>query len=121
MAIRSMTDVAFELMKKKRKPITFRKLWDEVSTTMGFTPQMAENKIAQFYSNLSLDSRFVVVEDNRWDLRMRRTYQEVHKDLSDILDDSDEEFEDYEEIDEESLDEAGSESDEESIADDEDY
>lgn len=92
MAIRSMTDVAFELMKKKRKPIAFRKLWSEVSTTMGFSEAVADNKIAQFYANLTLDNRFVVVEDSKWDLRMRRTFNEIHKDLSDILDDSDDDL-----------------------------
>lgn len=94
MAIRSMTDVAFDLMKKKRKPITFRRLWDEVSTTMGFSEAVAENKIALFYNNLSLDIRFVVVEDSKWDLRSRRKFEEIHKDLSDIIDDGDEEFDD---------------------------
>lgn len=105
MGIRSMTDVAFELMKKKRKPITFRKLWDEVSTTMGFSQAMAENKIALFYSNLTLDNRFVVVEDSKWDLRMRRTFNEIHKDLSDILDDNDDEMEGFDEQDDENHDE----------------
>ena len=46
---KSTTDVAFELLSKKKKEVSFAKLWDEVSQTMGFTAAQAMNKIANFY------------------------------------------------------------------------
>lgn len=97
MVNRSMTDVAFELMGKKKKAIPFKKLWEEVVNVMGYSESVAINKMATFYANLSLDARFALVEDGKWDLRSRRTFNETHKDLSDILvDDDEDEFLDEE-------------------------
>ena len=63
---KSMVDVAFDLMTKKKKPVVFLKLWQEVSEIMGFTVAQEEDNIAQFYSDLSLDDRFVNVAENKW-------------------------------------------------------
>lgn len=93
---KSMISIAYDLMKQKRKPVTFIKLWKEVSQVIGFTEKQEEDNIAQFYSDLSLDDRFVSVGDNKWDLRSRHTYSEVVIDTEDILidEDSDETIED---------------------------
>ena len=70
---KSMVDVAFDLMTRKKKPVVFLKLWQEVSEIMGFTPAQEEENIAQFYGDLSLDDRFVNVLENKWDLRSLTT------------------------------------------------
>lgn len=99
MVNRSMTDVAFELMGKKKKAIPFKKLWEEVVSVMGYSESVAATKLATFYANLSLDARFALVEDGKWDLRSRRTFNETHKDLSEILDLDDDEDEFLDEAD----------------------
>ncbi len=90
-----MVDVAFDLMTRKKKPVVFLKLWQEVSEIMGFTVAQEEDNIAQFYSDLSLDDRFVNVTENKWDLRSRHTYDESVVDPSAIMidEDSDEGYE----------------------------
>ena len=92
---KAMIDIAFDLMKTKKKAVTFLKIWEEVCQIAGFTKQQEEDNIAQFYSDLSLDDRFVCVGENRWDLRERHTYHEVVVDTEEILidEESDEEFE----------------------------
>ena len=86
-----MIDVAYDLMKQKKKAIVFIKLWEEVCQIMAFTKQQEEDNIAQFYSDLSLDDRFVNIGENKWDLRERHTYKEFVVDTEDILiDESDE-------------------------------
>lgn len=97
---RSMTDVAYDLMSKKKRCIAFGKLWEEVCEKMGFDQKMSEKKIAQFYTDMMLDNRFAALEENKWDLRSRRTYEETHFDTSAIIiedEDSDEELEDADE------------------------
>ena len=69
---KSMVDVAYDLMSTKKKAIVFLKLWEEVCQVMAFTKQQEEDNIAQFYSDLSLDDRFVNVGENKWDLRDRK-------------------------------------------------
>ena len=89
-AAKSMTDIAHEVMSKKKRSVPFVKLWAEVSRICGCGPE----NIAQFYSDLSLDPRFVNLKDNKWDLKERRKYEESHIDLSEIelTDDDNDEF-----------------------------
>ena len=83
---KSMVDVAYDVIAKKKRAIPFSKLWEEVSKTYG----VANDKIAQFYSDLTLDSRFVSLKENKWDLVERRKFEESHVDLSEIELDEDE-------------------------------
>ena len=87
---KAMIDVAYEQLSTKKKPVTFIKLWEEICQIMGFRQAQEEDNIAQFYSDLSLDDRFVCVGENKWDLRERHTYNEVVVDTSEILIDEDE-------------------------------
>lgn len=96
---KAMIDVAYDLMKTKKKAVLFIKLWEEVCQVMAFTKAQEEDNIAQFYSDLSLDDRFVNVGDNKWDLRERHTYKEVVVDTEEILiDETEDESDDYEEV-----------------------
>ena len=85
---KSMVDVAYDLMSTKKKAT--------VCQVMAFTKQQEEDNIAQFYSDLSLDDRFVNIGENKWDLRERHTYHEVVVDTEEILIDG-ETDDDYEE------------------------
>lgn len=112
---KSTTDVAYELLGKKKKEVSFSKLWDEVSQTMGFTTAQADNKIANFYSDMMLDKRFVSLPENMWDLRQRHKFDEVHIELDSIvLEDDDDENEENDSFDEEDED-AGDENNEEAF------
>ena len=92
---KAMIDIAFDIMKSKKKALVFIKLWEDVCQIAGFTKEQEEDNIAQFYSDLSLDDRFVCVGGNRWDLRERHTYNEVVVDTEDILidEESDDDYE----------------------------
>lgn len=85
MTNRSMLDVAYDVLSSRKTEISFLDLWTEIVKTLGFTPAQSEQKIAQFYSAIMLDVRFAQLNDNLWDLRSRRTYNETHVDTSTIL------------------------------------
>ena len=88
MSTRSMTDIAYEYVGKRKTSVPFAKIWAEVVKTTG----LSNDHIAQFYSDLTLDPRFVSMKDNKWVLRERVKYEDSHIDLSEIelLDDEDE-------------------------------
>lgn len=90
-----MIDVAFDLMAKKKKPVTFLKIWEEVSQVSGLNEQQAEDNIAQFYTDISLDERFVHMPENKWDLRSRHKYEEVVVDTNSLLIDEEEDDSNY--------------------------
>ena len=82
---KSMTDVAFDIMSKKKRAVAFDKLWQEVSRATGAPLDL----IAQFYSDLTLDGRFLSLKDNKWDLKARRKFSESQIDLSELEVDDD--------------------------------
>ena len=73
------------------------------------TEEEREQNISKFYTKLTLDERFVLLEDNMWDLRERQSFEKVHIDMNDI----------YSEIEDEEK-ELAAEKEEEGFYDDED-
>jgi DNA-directed RNA polymerase delta subunit len=93
---RSMVEVAYELLSKKQGPQKFAKFWDEVSDVLAMDNQEKDQNISKFYTKLTLDERFVLLEDNTWDLRERQSFDKVHIDMNDIyseLEDEEKELE----------------------------
>ena len=65
---KSLVEIAYDVM-KNTKTITLDKLWDTVSKKAQLSDEDKKKKIANFYSQLSLDGRFVFLGDNKWSLR----------------------------------------------------
>lgn len=84
-----MTDIAYDILSRKKRAVQFNKLWEEVSKLYG----ASNDRVAQFYSDMTLDSRFASLKDNKWDLIERRKFNESHVDISAIELDSDDETE----------------------------
>jgi len=78
---KSMVDVAFDVLTKRKRPLTFSKLWEKIVEELDLNPSVAERKIGTFYSDLMLDNRFASLKDNKWDLRIRRRYDETHEEI----------------------------------------
>ena len=109
---RSMVEVGYELLEKKQGPQKFNKFWSEVGEVLGLDESEAEGYISDFYTSLSLDERFVLLEDNTWDLRERQSFDKVHIDMNDIYSEIDEEEKELKEEEEEEDDDYSNEYDE---------
>ena len=95
----SKTDIAYRLMLKKKKERNFYDLWEDVKAELAkvAAPEELENveeDISFFYTNLTLDGRFVCVGENKWNLRERVTFDKVHIDMNEIYADEEEISED---------------------------
>ena len=101
---KSMIEVAYQVLSDNNGPMPFVQLWTAVSKEMGFTQTQFEDNIAQFYTDLSLEGRFLNMPGNTWDLRSRHTYSESVMDTDSIAIDEDEADEDDSELIEDELD-----------------
>ena len=70
-------DVAYNLLLNCKEGMAFKDLWQKVVNEMGYDEKIASRKISQFYTNLSLDGRFINLENNYWNLKMHCKYDEV--------------------------------------------
>ena len=87
----AMVEVAYELLSKKQGAQKFNKFWNEVSGLLSMSEEEKEQNISKFYTKLTLDERFVLLEDNMWDLRERQSFDKVHIDMNDIYSEIEEE------------------------------
>ena len=83
---RSMLETAIGVMKRKRSPQPFIKIYEEVVEELGFNDAQKEQNIARFYSDLSLSAFFVYTGDNNWDLKERQPTDMWDKDASFFID-----------------------------------
>ncbi len=119
----SMVDVAFSILSQKNTVTSFTDLFNDVATKLELTPEQRADAISNFYTNLSLDGRFVNLGDNQWDLRTNQTYDKVHIDMNDVYSDIEEETKgnrDLEEFDNDEIEAEGLDEDEE-LDDSEDH
>lgn len=112
----SMVNVAFDVLTENKRMMNFLELFKEVCKRLEFNDEQACDKISSFYTNLTLDGRFVNLGDNEWDLRSNQTYDKVHIDMNDVYTEMEEESianTDMEEYDEEEKAAAGFEDNDE--------
>ncbi len=81
---KSMVDVAYEIMVKEKKIFKFNELFELVANELGFDDETKNDRISKFYTNISLDGRFVNLPNNTWDLRTNQTFDKVHIDMKDV-------------------------------------
>ena len=86
----SMVDVAYQILSDSKKAMKFAELWRTVCKKMNFEEANEVSKMSQFFTNLSLDNRFALI-DNTWDIRARHKFEEVVIDASPIDIEEDEE------------------------------
>ncbi len=117
---KSNLDVAFELVSRKKNPVVFSKLWEEVSQIQGLSEEEAKKRASKFYTALSLDGRFITLGDNTWDLRSRYTFDKVHIDMNEVYTDDSDEVEDEDRSEDDYFNDDDEESEDEDEDEDED-
>lgn len=114
----SNKDITNLLLEEKGKQTT-PDLFKKIIKLLELPESTFDNKIGDYYTSLTTDKRFILLEDGKWDLRSRHTSDKVIKVM-----DEDEEEEIEEETEEEIVEEQDDfdsiENDEDDLDDDDD-
>ena len=94
----SNKDITNLLLEEKGKQTTLD-LFKKIINLLELPESTLEQKIGDYYTSLTTDKRFVLLEDGRWDLRNRHKSDKIVK----IEEDDEEEEIEEEEIEEENL------------------
>ena len=96
---KSLLDYGFDVLNASKDPIKFIDLFNESLKLSGLEFSQAELKLrmSKFYTQLSLDGRFITLTDNYWDLRSRHVFEQVHLDMIDAYSDEEDEVDEEEE------------------------
>lgn len=65
----SLVELAYEIFRDSKTPITFSELIDEIVRLQGIQKSDLDDRLAQFYTDLNIDGRFISLGDQRWGLR----------------------------------------------------
>ena len=87
----SMCNVAYEILKEVNEKVAFNALWGAVCDRLGIQDEDRNNLISVFYTQLTLDGRFMFLDENYWDLRVNHTYDEFSEDSYDSYSDEEDE------------------------------
>ena len=87
----SMCNVAYEVLKEVNEKVAFNALWEVVCQRLGIEGEEKNNLISNFYTQLTLDGRFMFLDENYWDLRVNHTYDEFYEDSYDSYSDEEDE------------------------------
>ena len=96
---KSLLDYANDVLSASKDPVKFIDLFNKVVELSGLELSESELKIrmSKFYTQLSLDGRFITLTDNYWDLRSRHKFEQVHLDMIDAYSDEEDEIDEEEE------------------------
>lgn len=107
----SYNDIAHLILKEEKEQSTLD-LFKQVVNVLELPEKTIENKIGDFYTSLTTDKRFILLEDGNWDLRVNHkmstiiTYEE-----DDDYEEDDSDYDDTEVEEEEDFDDAYNEDD----------
>lgn len=108
----SYTDLTYLLLKENQKSMNTPTIFKEICNLLGYSDEDYATKIGDYYTSLNIDKRFVLLDNNEWDIRDRHSIELV-------MDDDDESEESEEETEEEVEEEIEEEDDIDEVIDDE--
>lgn len=115
----SNKDITKLILEENKKPMNTADLFKEIIKLLELPSNVFETKIGDYYTALSTDKRFILLDDGTWDLRNHHTSDKVAKvtdddeeDDDDSDNDSEKEELETEEMDEDNYDDTDEEYDE---------
>ena len=101
----SYTDIAYEIIKEDKKQYNTPSLFKEVCDLLNLSNEEFEEKIGDFFTALTTDKRFILIDSINWDLKENHKVNVVI-DNGDEEDISSEEINEDEELEDDSLEES---------------
>ena len=115
----SNKDIAYLILEESKRKLNTADLFKKIIKLLELPESTFEKKIADFYTALSTDKRFILLDNGKWDLRSNHTSDKVIK-VSDEDDEeeSDEETEEEDELEEDIEEDSFDDTDESDYDDD---
>ena len=75
----SNKDIAALILENSKRTINTADLYKKIMKLLNLPESSFESKIADFYTSLSTDKRFILLANGKWDLRNKHTSDKVVK------------------------------------------
>ena len=102
----SYTDLTYSLLKENGKSMNTPTIFREICNLLGYSDSEYTSKIGDYYTSLAIDKRFVLLDNNEWDVCDNHSVKlEVDDEIDDDSEEEEEEELEEEESEEENIDE----------------
>ncbi|MBA2872797.1 DNA-directed RNA polymerase subunit delta [Anoxybacillus calidus] len=105
----SLVELAYLVLSDKKEAVSFQQLVNEIAAILHLSEEEVRGRIAQFYTDLNIDGRFICIGENRWGLRAWYPYDQIEEETAPVVKTTKkkkkvlDEYDDFDEIDEEEL------------------
>ena len=104
----SYTDLTYMILKENKKSMNTPTIFKKFCDLLGYSDEEYSAKIGDYYTSLTIDKRFVLLDNAEWDLRDHHSIEIViddeEDDENDIVEEEDDIEAEPEEIDEDDID-----------------
>ena len=97
----SNKDIAYMILSDRKRSISTADLFKKIIELLNLPESSFEEKIGEFYTTLSTDKRFVLLDSGNWDLKVRHSSDKIKTSTIDEDEDDDLDEEEEEEIEDE--------------------
>jgi DNA-directed RNA polymerase subunit delta len=125
----ALIEMAHEYLKNSKQPISFSELVNEIKKAAGISDKEIKSRLAQFYTDINIDGRFLSLGENRWGLRVWYPVDTAEEEVVTVVKPKkkkakkvveEEDFEEIDEIEDEDYDDIDDFVDEDDLLDDDD-
>ena len=93
----SYTDLTYMLLKENKKTMTTPAIFKLICDLLEYSDEEYASKIGDYYTSLTIDKRFVLLDNSEWDIRDNHKIEVVVDDDEEDMDESEEDEIDSEE------------------------
>lgn len=80
----SMIELATIILEEEREAMDFNELFNRIASLKNFTEKQKENNIAQFYTDMNIDGRYMTIGTNRWGLRKWYPVEQMEEEIANL-------------------------------------
>ncbi|WLR41698.1 DNA-directed RNA polymerase subunit delta [Bacillus carboniphilus] len=81
----SLIEVVHLLLEEKKQPIPFQEIITELKKRLSISEQEMEGRLAQFYTDLNIDGRFICMGENRWALKSWYPFDQLEDETQPVV------------------------------------
>ena len=93
----SYTDITYMMLNEEKKALNTPTIFKKISNLLKFTEEEYTNRIGDFFTSLTTDKRFILLETSEWDLKEKHVVK-INLDEEEVEEVDEDEVLDEEEI-----------------------
>lgn len=78
--MKSLVDLAYDFLSAEKKA-SFKEIFAHIKNSKGETSQLEVKEMVNLYTDMVLDNRFLLLQDDQWGLRENYKFDEIKKQL----------------------------------------